>query len=457
MSKRKGTEARQSGNISASMRWPLWKRNLAVLWMGQFAVTLGLTGTTPFMLFHIERLATGSEGSIMLWTSIALAGPSVTYMLTTPLWGKLGDRVSRKWMFVRALVALGICMLGMAWAPTILVFVIFRLLQGGLGGIYDAAIAMIAVTVPPDRKGEAIGRYQQAVIAGGLTGPLIGGLAMGWIGSNMFLTAAALITLACSVLAWSVLSDPPKSRVNSVLGADQTVNEATDHKNSDEKGTGSKPNGVWASILLFSKHSEMRYLLTAGILSKCAGTALVAIYPLFIREHYTSGPSAANMIGMLEAATGIGALYGAGKWSREGDRKDPVLLILIALCLSGIVVLLQASTPAFAVLIVLKLAQGYVFSAVIPLVLRSILQHSAEGRQGVNIGTANSLLVTGQLAGSFMPQALHIFPGLLLGIGGIGILPLIGAAVVSILPIKKKYTERRIQKRYEHQTRSDVR
>ncbi|WP_433946646.1 MFS transporter [Paenibacillus sp. SN-8-1] len=456
MIKQKRTKVGVNGLTSERERWPLWKRNLAVLWVGQFAVTLGLTGTTPFMLFHIERLASGSESSILLWTSVALAGPSVTYMLTTPLWGKLGDRISRKWMFVRSLVALGICMLGMAWAPTITIFVIFRLLQGGLGGIYDSAIAMIAVTAPSERKGEAIGRYQQAVTAGGLAGPLVGGMAMGWIGSGMFLTFAALLTLACSALAWSTLNDPAKPCEHTAVTTDQFVDAAAAPKASAEMGTQSKSHGVWASMLCFWYHPEMKYLLAAGILSKCAATALVAIYPLFIQENYSSGSAAPRMIGLLEAATGVGALYGAGRWSKEGDRKKPIRLIMISLCLSGMVVFLQACTPVFTVLILLKLAQGYVFSAIIPLLLRTIIQDSPEGRQGVNIGTANSLLVTGQLAGSFMPQVIHSLPSAVRGIWGIGVLPLIGAVMITSPLIKKKYTERRRTEKYEHETRTDV-
>ncbi|RUT35893.1 MFS transporter [Paenibacillus zeisoli] len=457
MSKREGNKVGQNEQTAERKRWPLWKRNLAVLWVGQFVVTLGLTGTTPFMLFHIGRLASGSESSIMLWTSVALAGPSVTYMLTTPLWGKLGDRVSRKWMFVRALVALGICMLGMAWAPTLTIFVLFRLLQGGLGGIYDAAIAMIAVSAPSDRKGEAIGRYQQAVTAGGLAGPLVGGMAMGWIGSGIFLTIAGLLTLACSALAWILLNVPAKLCDLTAVTTDQSLDAAAAPNDSAELGSESKPHGVRASMLYFWYHRELKYLLAAGILSKCAATALAAIYPLFIQENYSSGPAAPRMIGLLEAATGVGALFGAGRWSKKGDRKEPARLVINSLCLSGLVIFLQACTPVFTVLILTKLVQGYVFSAVIPLVLRSIIQGSARGRQGVNIGTANSLLVTGQLAGSFMPQIILSLPSVIHGIWGIGILPLIGAALIRSQAIGKKYTERRRNKNYEHETRSNVR
>lgn len=393
--------------------WPLWKRQLLLLWLGQFAVTLGLTGMTPFLLFHMQELLGTTGEAAIWWTSAALAVPSAAYMVTTPLWGKLGDRISRKWMVVRALGGLGFCMAGMAYAPNAAVFLLFRLLQGGLGGIYDAATAMIAVSAPPERKGEALGRYQQAVVAGSLAGPLIGGWCVGRIGSEAFLLGAATLTLlSCAVCA-------------ALLKEEKTHGE----ESREEKRT----EGVWHCLSFFWQDRDIRSVLAAGILARAMSAAGVALLPLLLWQAYPEeGAGLAGSIGWMEALAALGALYGAARFGKASDRGRSDRLLLLALLLCALSVGLQALLPFVAALLLLKLVQGFAYSAVQPIVMRTLISRTAGGRHGIQIGTANSLLVIGQLAGSVFPaivlHAVSASAGLILA----ALLPLAGAFILSM-------------------------
>jgi MFS transporter, DHA1 family, staphyloferrin B biosynthesis exporter len=395
--------------------WPLWQRQLLLLWIGQFAVTLGLTGMTPFLLFHMQELLGGAHEDAVWWTSVALAVPSAAYMVTTPLWGKLGDRVRRKWMVVRALGGIGFCMAGMALAPTAGLFLLFRLLQGALGGIYDAATAMLAVSAPPERKGEALGRYQQAVIAGSLAGPLIGGWFVGRIGSDAFLLGAAVLTLLSGAACALLLPDEEAKR------------------QSEEARSAAQSEGVWRCLRSFWQDREARSVLTAGVLARAMSAGGVALLPIVLWQAYPEeGARLAESIGWMEALASLGALYGAARFGKAGDRGNGPRLLYLALLLCALSMGLQAILPVIAIVLVLKLIQGFAYSAVQPLVMRTMLARAREGGQGMQIGTVNSLLVVGQLVGSLLPLAVLPAVSASTGLLLTALLPLAGALLLRL-------------------------
>ena len=111
----------------------IWRSNFRVLWLSQFIAIAGLTVLVPLLPIYMASLQNLSVVEIQLWSGIAIAAPAVTTMIASPIWGKLGDKISRKWMVLRALLGLAICLFLMALCTTPLQFVIVRLLQGLFG------------------------------------------------------------------------------------------------------------------------------------------------------------------------------------------------------------------------------------------------------------------------------------------------------------------------------------
>ncbi|MFD9950153.1 MDR family MFS transporter [Nonomuraea sp. NPDC059023] len=110
-----------------------------------------------------------------------LPGVVTAYMLaaaaTTPLWGKLGDLLGRKAVFVCSIVLFlaGSALCGLA--QTMPQLIAFRAVQGlGAGGLMVGALAIIGVLVPPRDSGRLqsmIGAIMPVTYVGG---PLLGGL-----------------------------------------------------------------------------------------------------------------------------------------------------------------------------------------------------------------------------------------------------------------------------------------
>src|SRR5699024_11594521 len=69
----------------------IWYRNFRILWLNQFISIAGLTVLVPLLPIYIASLKDLSVTEIQLWSGIAIAAPAVTTMISSPLWGKLGE------------------------------------------------------------------------------------------------------------------------------------------------------------------------------------------------------------------------------------------------------------------------------------------------------------------------------------------------------------------------------
>lgn len=179
------------------------RRNLLLLWAGQFVNTAGLMMLVPIMPFYLKDMGVQGLAQTQTWSGVAIAAPALALTVATPLWGRVGDRVGRKWMVVRALLGLGLAMVVMAAAFTPLVLVAGRLLQGALGGVVEAAAAFAGSTGSDKKRGSSLGKSFSATAAGALAGPIVGGLFVGAGGLRQLMlviaTAAVVLAVGCAV------------------------------------------------------------------------------------------------------------------------------------------------------------------------------------------------------------------------------------------------------------------
>ncbi|WP_244203327.1 MFS transporter, partial [Streptomyces rhizosphaericus] len=115
------------------------------------------------------------------WVSTAYL---LTFSVTTPLYGKLGDLLGRKRVFVFAIVVflIGSALCGVAGSMTQLIA--FRAVQGTGGGGLTVSIFAILGDLFSPREGARYQSYATATFAvSSVSGPLLGGLItdhLGW-------------------------------------------------------------------------------------------------------------------------------------------------------------------------------------------------------------------------------------------------------------------------------------
>lgn len=361
--------------------------NLALLRTAQCLTLAGLTAVVPLLPLHLAVLGAAAPAENRLWTAWALAAPAVAQAVAAPLWGRLGDRWGHKWMVVRALAGLAACMALMGASQTPLQFVLCRALQGVCGGVVDASAAYVSARTPEERRGRVLGALHSATAVGSLVGPLVGGMAADALGLRTVLWAAGGLTAVCAAAAALLLDAPPR--------------EGT-ARGGDGPPTGARRR-VWAALVA---ERPARAALVAGLCAQAGAYGLVAVFAPHVAGLSGAGERAATWVGLLQAVTWAASAVGALWWGRRSDRWGVEATLAVTLAGCGASVLLQAWATQVEGLVLLRLVQGFCFSAVVPAVFLAATRSSAADSRGARVGVANALLVAGQVAGALLAGAL---------------------------------------------------
>ncbi|TAJ20671.1 MAG: MFS transporter, partial [Planctomycetota bacterium] len=117
-----------------------WKRTFSAVWWANFAATAGLQSFLPFFPSHLEAVGVEGRGLVAAWAGAVFGATPLAAALTGPIWGSLGDRVGRKAMLLRSLLAtsLFVGLMGLASSP--LQLLVLRLLQGAFSGVIAPSI-----------------------------------------------------------------------------------------------------------------------------------------------------------------------------------------------------------------------------------------------------------------------------------------------------------------------------
>ena len=136
-------------------------------------IALGFGAILPILsIFYMQHGVDLPELGIVVaaWPAARLFGE--------PLFGRLADRVSRKWMMVVALVVSAVAVALPVAVSGTLAFIVLRAIAGLGAAAYDPAARGYLMDVnPPERQGETFGLYSAAQMGGFMVGPAVGGLA----------------------------------------------------------------------------------------------------------------------------------------------------------------------------------------------------------------------------------------------------------------------------------------
>ncbi|MEW9673066.1 MFS transporter [Ammoniphilus sp. 3BR4] len=112
----------------------MWKRNLIILYVGQFLVNASMSTITPFLPLYLQQLGITDPEEVRLWSSIIFGANLLTAFIISPIWGKLADRYGRKLMLVRSGISMAIIITLMGFATNHIHLLLLRLLNGVMAG-----------------------------------------------------------------------------------------------------------------------------------------------------------------------------------------------------------------------------------------------------------------------------------------------------------------------------------
>ncbi len=180
-------------------------RRLAVLIVTSCVDMIGFAIVLPLLPYYALYLDATPEQ-----IGLIIASFSVAQLLFAPVWGKVSDRYGRRPALLIGLTASAMAYVVFAFADTLWLLLLSRLVQGAGGGMTGVAQAYVADTIKPADRAKALGWLSAASSLGVMLGPVIGSFFARWGQQAPGLVAAGLCLLNV-FYAWRHL---PESRVD---------------------------------------------------------------------------------------------------------------------------------------------------------------------------------------------------------------------------------------------------
>ncbi|MFC5652735.1 MFS transporter [Paenibacillus solisilvae] len=389
-----------------------WKKNLAVLWIGQFLVMGGMTMIIPFMSLYLQsdRIGLTNQHEIATWAGIIFAGNFVTAFLFQPLWGKLSDQYGRKMMLLRSGFGMAIVMILMGFATSPWHLLLLRMVNGTISGFNPAAVSLISASTPKERMGFAMGTLQSGGIAGTILGPFIGGLLADAIGYRPIFYLTGALLFAASLLAFFIV----RERFDRAQAA---------------KG----PNvSIIAGFRQLGRVPQLYSLFAVTFLLQFAMIGPMPLMPLYVQQLHGTSVNLAFWAGFVGSAAGLSNMVAAPMLGRLSDRIGQERVLGISLIGAALMFIPQAMAGTVWQLLLFRLLQGIFLGGLIPSVNALVRRFTPDGMEGRAFSFNSSMLALGNMIGP-------IVGGLVSGWTGIGGVFLIssGLFILNALWVRK--------------------
>jgi multidrug resistance protein len=174
---------------------------LVVLMVSAFMDMVGLLMIIPLLPYYATKM--GASG---LMVGLLVSSFAVVQLLTAPLWGRFSDHYGRRPALIVGMTAAALGYVIFAYADTLWLLFLSRLVHGAGGGTVSVIQAYVADAMPPKERAKGLGWLSAATNAGVALGPLLGGLALRWGTAAPGLLAAGLCVVNIG-FAWKFLTE----------------------------------------------------------------------------------------------------------------------------------------------------------------------------------------------------------------------------------------------------------
>jgi MFS family permease len=170
---------------------------LAVLFVTAFVDMVGLTMIVPLLPFYATDL--GANATVV---GLLVSAFSVAQLAVAPLWGRFSDRYGRRPAILAGLLLTAGAYLIFAYAGSVAVLLLSRLVQGLGGGTIGVVQAYVADASSPEERTKSLGWLSAVTSLGAVAGPAFGSLMIS-VGGRPApgLAAAALAILVAGFAA----------------------------------------------------------------------------------------------------------------------------------------------------------------------------------------------------------------------------------------------------------------
>lgn len=240
----------------------------------------------------LPRLVETFEGGDVSRASYIVGGLAAAYsvmqFLFAPFIGALSDRYGRRPVILLALGGMAINYLVLAFAPSLWLFAVGRMIAGALGATFSAAGAYLADVTPPEKRAQSFGLIGAAFGFGFITGPAIGGI-LGSIDLRLPFLVAALLSILDFTFTYFALPESLAPENRKAVNLRQA-----------------NPVGALREI---GRYSSVLGLIAIFVLAQFANRVAEMTWVLFTSYRFHWGPTET---GLSLAAVGLMFVIGQG-------------------------------------------------------------------------------------------------------------------------------------------------
>ncbi|MBW1606215.1 MFS transporter [Lactobacillus sp. Sy-1] len=364
-----------------------WRRNLNVLWFGNFIAGVGFSSISPFIALFIAQLGHYSNEQVSVLSGMAFAAPFIIKMIISPLWGILADRYGRKPMLLRASLGMAVVIGSMSLVTNAYELICLRLLQGVFAGFIGNAIALVAAETPSEHIGQASGKISTGNVSGTLVGPLVGGIIATSFGYRFTFLITGLALLAAFLLSLFLVHE---------------------HFKPVPRQKGVKQPHFLQGIPM-AKLIIAMFLTTLCV--QATNNSISPILSLYVKQLLPATGSVALIAGIIQSVNGVSMIMVAPLFGRLGDRIGATKVLFFGLVFATMVFIATAFTQNIWELAVCRLLVGISDAALLPMVQALLAKGSPKDRISKVFSWNQSFQAAGNVSGPLVGSTVVLFGG----------------------------------------------
>ena len=316
-----------------------------------FVDMLGLAMIIPLLPFYATKM--GASATIV---GVLIAAFSIAQLASAPIWGRFSDHYGRRPALLAGLIVSAVAYVIFAYASTLWLLLLSRIVQGFGGGTIGVVQAYVADASDPNDRAKSLGWLSAATSLGAVVGPAIGSVLIRW-GHHAPGIASAIFCVLVSIFAGIYLRE---SKDDTPI--------TSEHEVVHQTGSGA----IW-SVITRPKEPAQR---------------LIWIYAIAIGAFYGTAPTLplilANRLPITEANVGffvmylggMGVIVRAGILGRMIEWLGEARLTRLGLVLLALGLALVAAVHSYLTLIValtlMPLGTAFVFPCVTAMLSRVV-------------------------------------------------------------------------------------
>ena len=360
---------------------PYWKALVWFLTITSVFMSASYTMLVPFLpMYLIDELGV-AQSDVNIWSGLIFSISFLISAIMAPIWGALSDKKSHKAMAVRAAVCLALSYVWGGFVQTPWELFAMRSFQGFSAGLWPACLAIMTSTAPREKMGWCLGLMQGGSTAGGVFGPLIGGVLAELFGmrASFFFAGAALGMIALGLIFF-------------IKGGEQKkIAAASSQKKKKDGGS-----------LKLLKIPVIQRMLFAAAVVQLAVMLVQPVLPLYIAELQGSMDNIVMVSGIVFSVVGISGVFAAPMWGRLGTNIGYRWALYVALLGGGIFGVIQALPSEITPFVIWRFVGGIFFAGIFPAINALFAENTLPNERGRIYGLSYAAQQIGSVAGPIL-------------------------------------------------------